>query len=143
MFAVDNRVGLREGVRASPKLEDKLLQPVPLSHKGFEERDFLQLRCVARCRYGCKMRKCHILANLSSMFLTKLARRIYSLKCSLDISYLALLERSKSTAVRLFRFMCKGMALMSVTKILWFEFVISHIMRMCHLKYPIVGSGRL
>ena len=37
-------------------------------------------------------------------------------KCSLDISYLALLERSKSTAVRLSRFMCKGMALMGMEK---------------------------
>ena len=36
---------------------------------------------------------------------SKLARRIYSLKCSQDIS-----------AVRLFRFMCKGMALMRVRK---------------------------
>ena len=45
------------------------------------------------------------LQNLSSLFLTKLARRTYSLKCSLDIS-----------AERLFRFMCKGMALMAVAK---------------------------
>lgn len=39
------------------------------------------------------------------MFLTKLARRTYSLKCSLDIS-----------AVRLFRFICKGMAVIGAAK---------------------------
>lgn len=38
VFAVDDCVGLREGVSASPKLEDKLLQPVPFEHKGFEQR---------------------------------------------------------------------------------------------------------
>ena len=56
--------------------------------------DFLQLRGVAGIGDVGEKRKCHIFANLSSMFLTKLARRTYSVKCSLNIS-----------AVRLFRFM--------------------------------------
>ena len=56
--------------------------------------DFLQLRGVAGIGDVGEKRKCHIFANLSSMFLTKLARRTYSEKCLLNIS-----------AVRLFRFM--------------------------------------